>query len=96
MKTIHKYPIHLRPIQTVMLPIGATILTIDVQHEDICLWAKVEVPDNDQLEPEMSPRELVIVGTGFEIRNGDNDIYLESVQLMHGALVYHAFERPYD
>jgi hypothetical protein len=42
LKTIHKYPLHIADRQTVAMPRGARILTVQMQHEVPCLWAQFD------------------------------------------------------
>lgn len=79
-KKIWKYELG----STTSLPIGAEILDIQVQGEQICLWAAVD-PD---AETEM--RYFQIVPTGGEIKLKPRYHYLKTIQ--EGALVWHVCE----
>lgn len=91
MITIFKYPLSLHDTQTVKLPKGAEILTIDHQgtvadHQPkIALWAKV-----DSQEKETNEFIINIHGTGHNVHPGLMK-YINTFQLMNGRLVYHAF-----
>ena len=74
----------------VEMPINAEILTIQVQHGNVYLWAIVDSEDQE--------REIRIfenIGTGHTIPDdiGVNRKYIATYQLEGGALVYHVFER---
>ncbi len=82
---IFKYPLDLTSPNIMGMPVGAEILTVQIQRGDICLWAKVD-PD-----AELEDRQFVVYGTGHTIKAG-NDSYIGTVQMAHGALVWHVFE----
>jgi len=88
MKRIHKYPLVAGVIdrQSISLPAGARVLTAQVQHGVICLWAEV---DTDETSEEL--REFVIHGTGHDMLNHLH--YIDTVQLDGGYLVFHVYER---
>lgn len=82
-KTIFKYPIEVVDSQEIKMPIGAEVLTVQVQGDIPCLWALVEssVPSES--------RTILIFGTGHPV-SGLNNKYIGTFQL--GALVFHVFE----
>jgi hypothetical protein len=84
MKKIWKFRLH--PTQPVMVPIGATILSVGNQSDDIYMWALVD-PDAVQ-----EPVRPVIVGTGHEVP-ADAGPFIGTVILHDGALVLHVFHR---
>ena len=84
MRTVWKFPLVMTDRQTVQMPMGAEILTVQMQGEQCCLWALCE-PENV-----MRPREILIHGTGHPV--GDITRYIGSVQIYSGALVFHVFE----
>jgi len=85
MKTIYKYKLEIIDHQTVMMPIGAIILSANVQYKNICIWAVV---DTDKIE---EPREIIIRGTGHPmlIRNYK---FIDTLFINNGKLVFHVFE----
>lgn len=87
-KTIYKYPLQVTDLQEVLLPIGAEILTIQVQNEIPCLWALV---DPDQIKEIVN---IEIFGTGHPISYdiGVSRKYISTFQLNDGQLVFHTFE----
>ena len=83
--TVWKFPLEIADWQKIVMPAGAEILFVGVQREQLCLWAKVnpEAPKGERL--------FRIVGTGHEF-NENNLMYLGSVFLNNGRLVFHIFE----
>jgi hypothetical protein len=83
--TIWKFPLEVEPRQTIDLPRGAQVLTVQVQRGQPCLWALVDETR------EIVPRTIVTVPTGSETNLGLLE-YIETYQLDGGALVFHVFE----
>lgn len=73
----------------VMMPNGAEVLSVQVQHNVPCLWALVD--------PEMQKEERTfeVFGTGHSIKYdmGVERKYIGTFQLDGGYLVFHLFER---
>jgi len=89
MKTIWKFPLQSADQQTIKMPAGAELLSVQVQRETVCLWAKVDP------EAAREPRVIAIFGTGHELPEDESTFRLEFIdtfQLHDGALVFHAFE----
>lgn len=85
-KTIWKFPLETVDRQTVPLPVGAKILTVQAQGEQPRLWAIV---DSDA---EKVAVEIRIHGTGHELPEDSNRYeHLGTYQLASGALVFHVF-----
>lgn len=83
---IYKYPIRVAPEQYVDMPSAARILSVQVQHDTLCLWAVIDP------EAPVHPRMIRVVATG---KTFDNDgAYLGTVQLERGQFVFHVFEHP--
>lgn len=80
MKTIYKY--QLPAVGALKLPLGAQILTVQLQNGSPTLWALVK-PDNTLVN-----RTISIVGTGWDIES--NVKYINTY--MDGPFVWHAFE----
>jgi len=83
---IYKYTLSITDEQTVELPLGAKILSIQTQGEMPQLWALV----NDLQERKQS-RRIRICGTGHQIPDSPGE-YLGTFQMHDGSLVFHAFE----
>ena len=91
MKTIWKFELTIDGKQTISIPAGATILTIQIQNGIPCLWALVD-PSTEEKEH----RVIQIIGTGHPIKENDfwrSYKYISTFQFMNGALVLHAFEK---
>ncbi len=88
-KSIFKFNLETTDSQTVLMPKGAEILTIQNQHEDAELWALVD--PNAPLEE----RIIEIFGTGHTVHcdMGVERKYIATYQLSGGNYVFHAFER---
>lgn len=83
--TIWKFPLEIKDRQEIRMPIGARILSVQLQNETMTLWAWVN-PDAYH-----ETRAFVIVGTGNEMWDRVKT-YIGTVQTHHGALVWHVFE----
>jgi hypothetical protein len=83
MKTIWKFPLEVTDEQTVEIPSGAQLLSVQNQHETACLWAVVDP------EAEKKPCVIQIYGTGHPIE--EVGTYLSTFQMHGGSLVFHAF-----
>lgn len=82
---IYKWKLEMTDRQTLMLPVGAKLLDVQMQKEDCCLWALCD--DNAKKEP----RHIAIYGTGnpFQVENSN---YLSTFQMPKRGLVFHVFE----
>ena len=85
-RTIFKYPLEI-PWTTLALPVGAVVLTVQLQGDVPTLWAIV-----DDEKPK-APRRFATLGTGhpFPWKRGTEYTYLSTVQMRHG-IVLHVFE----
>lgn len=72
--------------QTISLPAGAKILTVQVQSRTPCLWALCDVEVGIA-----APRRISIYGTGHPIPSAPGR-YISTFQLLEGRLVFHVFE----
>ncbi len=87
-RIIYKYKLEIADVQQILMPKGADILTIQVQNGTPCLWAMV---DPDAAETEQ--RTFGMLATGHStMPNGIENVYLGTIQLHGGVLVYHCFE----
>ena len=87
MKKIFKYPLETIDTQFVELPLGAEILTTQMQGNQLCLWAMV----NSSPDAIKKNRRIEIIGTGNPVPTGDLK-YISTFQMLGGGLVFHAFE----
>ncbi len=83
-RSIWKYELQVTDAQVVRMPVGARILTVQVQRDTPCLWALVDE------EAKREPRVIRMLGTGNPF---DADgTYIGTIQTHHAALVWHVFE----
>lgn len=86
MKRVYKYPVEIADVQTILLPIGAQILSVQVQGGNPYIWACV----NPSAESE--PRRFRLFETGHNIESENCLKFIGTFQLLGGRLVYHLFE----
>jgi hypothetical protein len=81
---VFKYPLFAIDEQHLQLPIGAQILTVQMQGDMPFLWALVDD------EKATEPHRVLIRGTGHDADGVGR--YISTFQMGGGALVFHAFE----
>jgi hypothetical protein len=86
MNAIFKYRMMITDTQKVLMPKGAKILTVQIQHGVPCLWALVNQPAPDV------EREFRVIGTGHPIPDAEALEYIGTIQVHEGGLVFHVFE----
>ena len=84
---VYKYELEVAGEQTIKLPFNAEILTVQMQGTRCCLWALVD-PRN-----ELNDRVICIYGTGHPIPDKIRLEYINTFQIPHLGLVFHAFEK---
>ena len=85
-KVVYKYKLQItKVIQEVVLPLGAQILCIKMQNDELCMWA---LADPDQTYNEVV--KIRCAGTGHEIT--EDVEYIDTVMLLDGELVFHFFK----
>lgn len=86
--TIWKYSLNVTDRQSLNMPIGSRLLTVQIQHGQLNLWALVD--------PKIEDREDRIIlkrGTGRPIeRHPGLLVYISTVQDLGGNSVWHFFE----
>jgi len=82
---IWKWVIGISDELTLMMPIGAKLLDVQMQADQCYIWALC-----DQ-NAEKEPRHLAIYGTGNPMPDDPGE-YVATFQMHGGALVFHAFE----
>lgn len=89
MRTIWKNKLEAIDKQTIQLPLGAEILSVQTQNGKPCLWATV---DTDEFT---EPRTIEIFGTGNPIPPGPGieRVFIGTFQIDGGSFVGHVFER---
>jgi hypothetical protein len=83
---IWKYPIIITDRQTLQMPAGAQLLTVQMQGDGPQLWAIV-----DESESVEEQRTVAIYGTGHPLPH-DPGKYIATFQYAGGAFVGHVFE----
>jgi hypothetical protein len=84
MITIWKYAVEIDDVFKIEMPRGAEILTVQIQDDVPCMWAKV-----DSTAPIVT-RHFGWYGTGHLMR--DPFKYIGTIQRADGGLVFHLFE----
>ena len=89
---IYKYPLDLegQDIKEIIMPLGANVLTVQVQRDVVCLWAMVPTDLPDYAGGE-EVRRFLVIGTGHRLPEHPTR-YVGTVQMVNGALVLHVFE----
>lgn len=86
---IWKFKLEITDSQTVTMPIGYEIISVQNQNEKACIWAICD----DETE-RYSQCRIRCFGTGQEM--GDfsmrKNLFIGTVQFNNGALVFHFFE----
>lgn len=83
---IWKWTLAATDLQTVELPQGAGILSVQMQGDMPQLWALC-----DEKAERKEKRHIAIYGTGNPMPDDPGD-YIATFQMHGGALVFHAFE----
>lgn len=85
MTKVFKFPLEMSDEQKVLMPVGAKVLTVQMQNGKPCLWAECN-PD-----AECVYRTFLVRGTGHPIDEIEKE-YIGTIQLYGGSLVLHVFE----
>lgn len=91
MKTIYKYQLETTDFQSITLPKGYEILTVQTQNQTPCLWVL-----HDKKPEKFEDVEINIIGTGHAIYHVDGKTerkYIGTYQLHGGQLIFHVFQR---
>lgn len=83
---IWKFPIRCEDLNEVSMPVGARLLTVQVQGSAPCLWAEVETCLPKRL------RLIHVRGTGHDMDYAAGCPYVGSFQLLAGQLVFHVLD----
>ena len=83
---IWKWTLAMKDVQTLELPSGAGILSVQIQGDMPQLWA---LCNNSTVLKEK--RHIAIYGTGNPMPDDPGE-YIATFQMHGGALVFHAFE----
>lgn len=85
MKKVFKYPVEIDGKFSLLLPMEAKILAVQIQHDKPCLWALVD--PNAPVET----RSFRLAGTGHPIDEESLE-YIGTFQMASGSLIWHLFE----
>jgi hypothetical protein len=86
MKTIWKYELKVMDYQETVMPIGAEILTVQIQKGIPCLWAVVDSSNKKE------QRVFVLYGTGHTMIDTKLK-FIGTFQFPEHNLVFHLFEK---
>ena len=86
METIYKYKLEVTADQTIEMPNGAEMLTVQVQAGIPCLWAKVNT------ENPVHKYKFKTHGTGHPLDKDFNGLYIGTYQLYNGTLAFHVWQ----
>lgn len=89
MKTIWKYELQTTDEQSVEMPFGAEILTVQEQFDKPCIWCLVDSDAKKAL------RQIRIIGTGHPIEQEFDGKYVGTYQVYSGSGVFHLFDCGY-
>jgi len=91
MISIYKYTLEINDKQELELPHNAVILSVANQHESIVLYAMIDTKE----EEKQDAYEIYIHGTGHEIsvEERNNAVFLGTVKLLDGKIMFHVFYR---
>jgi len=95
MKKIYKYILEITDETTIEMPIGAEILSVQVQGsketKKAMLWAYV-----DDEQKNMQKRHFRVLCTGESITDYDSLTFIATIQIHDGDYVFHIFEKKYN
>jgi hypothetical protein len=86
MRTIYKYELKIVDLQEIELPVGANIISAQVQNGKVYVWAIV----NTELTPEF--RTIIIYGTGNPMYGYSPTTHNFIGTVQDGQYVWHIFE----
>jgi hypothetical protein len=83
-RTVWKFTAPVQDQFAISMPIGAKLLSADIQEGIVCIWALVDPEEG------LETRNFRLAGTGHPI--AEHVHFLETMVLHDGALVFHLFE----
>lgn len=81
---VWKFPLQLAERQVIEMPVGAKLLTVQIQHDIPCIWALV-----DPAAP-TTPLDIRTLGTG-QAFDAEDFKYIGTYQIHGGGFVFHVF-----
>lgn len=85
MLTVHKYPVEVNDRIVIGVPMGAQLLSVQMQYGFPTFWFLVDT------EEPVVQKVYLMYGTGHEVQSNTGK-HVESVQELGGKLVWHIFE----
>lgn len=86
---IWKFKLKITDDQFIEVPVGAQLLTVQMQGDDCCVWVLCKEDAHNEL------RRIAIYGTGNPMPENPGN-YLATFQLYGGSMVFHAFDRTWQ
>lgn len=83
--TIWKYALEVVDEQMIVMPVGAQILSVQVQYGVPCLWVRCQ-PDVQK-----GAVKIITIGTGHDAGHVDGMQFVGTYQLLGGNFVGHVF-----
>lgn len=91
---IWKYMLERRRVQTIRMPKGSKILSLQTQFAKPCLWIAFDRQNHDYYHRVEEARSFVTIGTGEDVPDTLSSLnFLGTYQIDNGAEVYHVFEQ---
>jgi hypothetical protein len=87
--TIWKYELAVDDEQIIAMPMGAQVLSVQVQHGVPCLWVRCQ-PDAPT-----APVRVITLGTGHPAEHVEDLQFVGTYQLLGGNFVGHVFVQPH-
>ena len=85
--SVWKYTLEVKGSQTIALPLGAEVISVDTQEQDIVVYALVNTKEDQKQDV-----EVLVYGTGHEINLNITDYkFLGTAKLNNGLLMFHVF-----
>jgi hypothetical protein len=85
MKTVWKFPLEIVDFQKLLMPENAQILTVQMQHDEPCIWALVDSNAPRKI------REVYTRGTGQAADLPLSVAWIGTYQAKGGEFVFHVF-----
>ena len=84
-KKVFKYLIQITTHETTIeMPIGAKIISVGCQNDELFLWAHVDT------EKATEKRKIAVYGTGHEVTH--EGVFIGTVLMFDGSLVLHVMD----
>lgn len=90
MRVIWKYELQQIAMQSIEMPLGAHILSMQVQNGVPCIWCIVDT------NKKVHPRDIRIVGTGMYLHDDFRGVFIGTFQIPEENLVFHVFDYGYE